>query len=110
MAFYLAIVAAVAGYIFGQQNLPRPVKIGALWVEIIVTLLTALAAASMAWGIHKGLVGFEHALKALNPIMFQEVGLAAYIARGRRTVWTVLCLCFFGAVVLSFGISFVLWQ
>ena len=88
IAFYLAIIAAVTGYILTKQ-LSCEVKVMAVLAGSITSVIATIAGGSLAWGLNKGLRNLEITLMEMDKELFYKLQLNLFLVRGRRVIWIV---------------------
>ena len=93
MTFYLAIFAALMGYLLTKDLQPH-IKEATLIVGLLVSVFAAVACGSIGWGYQQGLLDLERNYRLLNQGAFDEVHLHVFFSRGRRVLWFVLSATF----------------
>ena len=71
--FYLAITAAILGYVLSHPLAPS-LRIIALWTVIIITVLFTMAVGSVTWGLWTGVRDLQSAPETLSPDAFAQLG------------------------------------
>ena len=89
IAFYLAISAAILGYVLYHPLAPS-LRIIALWIVIIITLLFTIAVASVSWGLWTGVRDLQSAHEMLSPDSFAKLGMHRLFARARAVFWIII--------------------
>lgn len=91
VTFFLAIIAVLTGYIAGQKLSPEMQHL-VLYLVVGVSAIATLGGVYVTWGLHKGLISFEHTSKQLDPRMFEVLEINRFFRRGRRVLWfTIIC-------------------
>jgi hypothetical protein len=75
IVFYLAITAAILGYVLSHPLAPS-LRIIALWTVIVITVLFTMAVGSVSWGLWTGVRDLQSAPEALSPDGFAQLGFA----------------------------------
>lgn len=104
MAFYLAIMAAVLGYVLSHSLAPS-LRIFALCTVVVITLLFALAVASVSWGLWTGVRDLQVAQEMLSPETFAQLGLPRFFRRARIVFWIIITTSLLISVILLAAIG-----
>jgi hypothetical protein len=103
-SFFLAIMAAILGYVVYRPLAPT-VRATAFWVVGSTTLLFVVAVGSVAWGLYTGLHDLQAALERLSRSTFSNLGLGHYFRRARTVFWIVIAASLLVIAILVVGIS-----
>lgn len=89
MAFYLAITAAVLGYVISHP-VAMSLRIVAVSTVVIVTALFTIAVGAVSWGLWTGVKDLERAQEMLSPDSFASLGMARFFTRARIVFWIII--------------------
>jgi hypothetical protein len=98
-AFYLAIMAALTGYLLSQR-LSAQLRDLTFYIEAAVSLFAVVTGLAVAVGLHTGLTTYERALRKMNPQLFDELRIHAFCKRGRTVLW--IAITFFLLMITMF--------
>lgn len=104
IAFYLAISAAILGYVLSHPLAPA-LRIIALWIVVIITLLFTIAVASVSWGLWTGVRHLQSVHEMLSPDSFAQLGLHRFFERARVVFWIIITTSLLILVILLAAIS-----
>lgn len=104
ITFYLAISAAILGYVLSHPLAPS-LRIIALWIVVIITLLFTIAVASVSWGLWAGMRDLESAHEMLSPDSFAQLGLHRFFARARAVFWIIITTSLLILIILLAAIG-----
>jgi hypothetical protein len=109
ITFYLAITAAILGYVLSHP-VPIPLRIVAASTVIIVTVLFSIAVGSVSWGLWTGVNDLQRAHEILSPDSFAQLGMSRFFARARVVFWIIIISTLLIVVVLLAAIGCSLLQ
>lgn len=104
ITFYLAIAAAILGYVLSHPLAPS-LRLIALWIVITITLLFTIAVASVSWGLWTGMRDLQSAYEILSPDSFAQLGLHRFFAHTRTVFWIIITTSLLILVILLAAIS-----
>ena len=104
IAFYLAITAAILGYVLSHPLTPS-LRIIAFWTVIIITLLFTMAVGSVSWGLWTGVRDLQSAQEMLSPNVFAQLGMRRFFARARAIFWIIITTSLLILVILLVAIG-----
>ena len=103
MSFYLAITAALVGYVL-TQDLDVEIKNQASIIGIVVSFFALIASSSISWGILTGLNSLNKLLIENNPELYYKLGVNKFIRRGIIAVVIVMVCALAVLGTFSFAI------
>lgn len=109
IAFYLAITAAILGYVLSHP-VPKSLRIVAASTVVIVTALFTIAVGSVSWGLWTGVRDLQRAQEMLSPNSFAELGVARFFTRARIVFWIIIISVLLIVLVLLIAIGCSLLQ
>ncbi len=109
IAFYLAITAAILGYVLSHP-VPMSLRIVAASTLVIVTALFTIAVGSVSWGLWTGVRDLQRAQEMLSPDSFAQLGVSHFFARARIVFWIIIISTLLIVVVLLVAIGCSLLQ
>lgn len=89
IAFFLAVTAAILGYVLSHP-VAQSVRNTALWTVITISLIFAVAVGSVSWGLWTGVRDLQSAQEMLSPDVFAQLGLRRFFARSRAVFWIII--------------------
>lgn len=109
IAFYLAITAAILGYVLSHP-VPTSLRIVAASTLVIVTGLFTIAVGAVSWGLWTGVRDLQRAQEMLSPYSFAKLGVSQFFARARIVFWVIIISTLLIVVVLLIAIGCSLLQ
>jgi hypothetical protein len=109
IAFYLAITAAILGYVLSHP-VATSLRIVAASTLVIVTGLFTIAVGSVSWGLWTGVRDLQRAQEMLSPDSFTQLGMSRFFARARIVFWIIIISTLLIVVVLLAAIGCSLLQ
>jgi hypothetical protein len=109
IAFYLAITAAILGYVLSHP-VAMSLRIVAASTLVIVTGLFTIAVGSVSWGLWTGVRDLQRAQEMLSPDSFAQLGVSRFFARARIVFWIIIISTLLIVVVLLVAIGCSLLQ
>jgi hypothetical protein len=109
IAFYLAISAAILGYVLSHQ-VPMSLRIVAVSTVVIVTALFVIAVGSVSWGLWTGVKDLQRAQERLSPSSYAHLGMSRFFHRARIVFWIIIVSTLLIVVVLLAAIGCSLLQ
>jgi hypothetical protein len=104
VAFYLAIMAAILGYVLSHPVAPS-IRIVALCTVVVNTLLFTIAVASVGWGLWTGVRDLQAAQEMLSADAVSQLGLPRFFTRARIVFWIIITTSLLISVILLAGIG-----
>jgi hypothetical protein len=104
IAFYLAITAAILGYVLSHP-VPTSLRIVAASTLAIVTGLFTIAVGAVSWGLWTGVRDLQRAQEMLSPDSFAQLGVSRFFARARIVFWIIIISTLLIVVVLLAAIG-----
>jgi hypothetical protein len=104
IAFFLAITAAILGYVLSHP-LPTSLRLMAASTVIIVTVLFTIAVGSVSWGLWTGVRDLQRAQEMQSPDSFVQLGMDRLFTRARIIFWIIIASSLLILVILLVAIA-----
>ncbi|MEK6283538.1 MAG: hypothetical protein AABN95_24550 [Acidobacteriota bacterium] len=104
ITFYLAIAAAILGYVLYHPLAPS-LRIIAFWMVMTITMLFTIAVGAVSWGLWTGVRDLQSAQEKLSPETFSQLGLHRFFDRARAVFWIIITTSLLILVILLAAIG-----
>jgi branched-subunit amino acid ABC-type transport system permease component len=109
VAFYLAIAAAILGYVLSHP-VAKSLRVVAALTIMLATALFTIAVGSVAWGLWTGVRNLQRAQEMLSPGSFAGLEMASFFTRARIVFWIIIITSLLVLLILLTAIAYSLFQ
>lgn len=104
ITFFLAITAAILGYVLSHPVAPS-LRSVAFQTVIVITTLFSIAVASVSWGLWTGVRDLQSAQELLSPEAFGDLQMGRFFTRARVVFWIIVTTSLLILVILLAAIG-----